>query len=100
MNASNWMRLFMDDITIRIGKWAWVNRYYEIQLLTRIDDPQLYVELEQWCIEYAYWNTDLVIGGKRYGWPEEGEDKVLKPKYVVKHIMYCIDLHRSFYELS
>jgi len=93
----------MDDITIRIGKWTWdlrANKTYNCQLLMRIDDPLLEVTLEKWCEEHLYCNTELVIGGKLYEWLDDGLGKVFKPKYVIKHIMYCLDLHRSFYELS
>jgi len=93
----------MDDITIKIGR-SWrdlrANKSYDYCFTGDCDDPYLERNLFLWAKQSAYWNRELLIGGIEYHWPEEGEDKVLKPKYVVKHIMYCIDLHRSFYELS
>lgn len=91
------------DKHIKIGGRAWdlrASKFYEKQLDIPYDDPKLEENLVQWCDKYSYWNTELLIGGVEYSWPKEGETRVLKPKYVLKHILHCIDLHKAFYEAS
>lgn len=89
------------DKQITIGSWLFgLNKSYEYGFMGSCNDPKLKEKLRRWAEQYAYWDRELLIDGIEYKWPEEWDDRILKPKYVVEHILYCVDLHKAFYETS